>query len=181
MNLANKVTIMRVIMIPVFIFIFISKCFGELTDIISLSIFVFISITDFIDGYIARKYNMVTNFGKFVDPLADKLLVASALICLLEYGRISGLVVVIIIAREFIISGFRLIAVDNGVVLAASNIAKYKTTFHILMICVLILNLENEVYIFLSNILIGVSLLLTIISLVDYIYKNREILIDTDF
>ena len=136
------------------------------------------SITDFLDGKIARKYNLVTNFGKFMDPLADKLLVCSALICLIQLELITAWVVIIIIAREFIISGFRLVASDNGVVIAASYWGKFKTAFQLLTVIVLILNIPNKVFTILGTVLIYVSLALTVISLIDYIAKNKDVLKD---
>ena len=136
------------------------------------------SITDFLDGKIARKYNLVTNFGKFMDPLADKLLVCSALICLIQLELIPAWVVIIIIAREFIISGFRLVASDNGVVIAASYWGKFKTAFQMLTVIVLILNIPNKVFTILGTVLIYVSLALTVISLIDYIAKNKDVLKD---
>ena len=136
------------------------------------------SITDFLDGKIARKYNLVTNFGKFMDPLADKLLVCSALICLIQLELIPAWVVIIIIAREFIISGFRLVASDNGVVIAASYWGKFKTAFQMLTVIVLILNIPNKVFTILGTALIYVSHALTVISLIDYIAKNKDVLKD---
>ena len=136
------------------------------------------SLTDFLDGKIARKYNLVTNFGKFMDPLADKLLVCSALICLIQLELIPAWVVIIIIAREFIISGFRLVASDNGVVIAASYWGKFKTAFQMLTVIVLILNIPNKVFTILGTVLIYVSLALTVISLIDYIAKNKDVLKD---
>jgi CDP-diacylglycerol--glycerol-3-phosphate 3-phosphatidyltransferase len=134
------------------------------------------SITDFLDGKIARKYNLVTNFGKFMDPLADKLLVCSALICLIELSMIPAWVVIIIIAREFIISGFRLIASDNGVVIAASYWGKFKTTSQMIMVIVLLLNIPGPVFSVIGTVLIYLSLALTVISLIDYIIKNKDVL-----
>ena len=129
-----------------------------------------------LDGKIARKYNLVTNFGKFMDPLADKLLVSSAMICLVEMGRLPAWIVIIIISREFIISGFRLIASDNGIVIAASYWGKFKTTFQMLMVIVLILNIQNTFFQVLGVILTYVALILTIVSLIDYIAKNKDVL-----
>ena len=131
-------------------------------------------------GKIARKYNLVTNFGKFMDPLADKLLVCSAMICLVDLKLIPSWIVIIIIAREFIISGFRLVASDNGVVIAASYWGKFKTTFQMLMIIFTIFNiyLENDVLDVISNILVYVALALTVISLIDYMLKNKDVLKD---
>ena len=141
---------------------------------IALALFIVASLTDLLDGKIARKYNLVTNFGKFMDPLADKLLVCSALICLIELNALPAWMVIIIISREFIISGFRLIASDNGVVIAASYWGKFKTTFQ--MVSVVLLILDIPALAFVTTICVWIALLLTIVSLVDYIYKNHKIL-----
>ncbi len=178
MNLPNKLTIFRVILIPFFVFFLLAPYFEGYGNYIAVAIFIVASITDFLDGKIARKYNLVTNFGKFMDPLADKLLVCSALICLIQLELIPAWVVIIIIAREFIISGFRLIASDNGVVIAASYWGKFKTAFQMLTVIVLILNIPNKVFIILGTVLIYVSLALTVISLIDYIAKNKDVLKD---
>lgn len=177
MNLPNKLTTLRVILIPFFVF-FLLVDMGHTGDYIALAIFCIASFTDFLDGYLARKNHLVTNFGKFMDPLADKLLVGSAAICLIEMGRLSAWVVVILIAREFIISGFRLIASDNGVVIAASMWGKFKTVCQMIMTIVLILHLELPFWSVLEQILIWASVILTLVSLVDYIYKNRHVLKD---
>ena len=140
MNLPNKLTVLRVCMIPFFVVFMLTDLGGTYGNYIALAIFVVASLTDLLDGKIARKRNLVTNFGKFMDPLADKLLVCSALICLVEMGRLAAWMVIVIIAREFIISGFRLIASDNGVVIAASYWGKFKTTFQMIMIILLILD-----------------------------------------
>ena len=169
MNLPNKLTLFRVILIPFFVFFLLAPYFEGYGNYIAVAIFIVASITDFLDGKIARKYNLVTNFGKFMDPLADKLLVCSALICLIQLESIPAWVVIIIIAREFIISGFRLIASDNGVVIAASYWGKFKTAFQMLTVIVLILNIPNKVFIILGTVLIYVSLALTVISLIDSI------------
>jgi CDP-diacylglycerol--glycerol-3-phosphate 3-phosphatidyltransferase len=132
------------------------------------------SLTDLLDGKIARKYNLVTNFGKFMDPLADKLLVCSAMIALVELGRIPAWIVIIIISREFIISGFRLIASDNGVVIAASYWGKFKTTFQMIMVCLMIVNIQQIKI--LTDIVMWIALVLTIVSLIDYLVKNRNVL-----
>ena len=145
-------------------------------DSIAAAIFIVASLTDLLDGKIARKYNLVTNFGKFMDPLADKLLVCSAMICLIQTGQLAAWIVVIIIAREFIISGFRLIASDNGVVIAASYWGKFKTTFQMLMVIVLILNIQMPFFQILGVILTYVALILTVVSLIDYIVKNKDVL-----
>lgn len=141
---------------------------------IALALFIIASLTDLLDGKIARKYNLVTNFGKFMDPLADKLLVCSALICLIELNALPAWMVIVIISREFIISGFRLIASDNGVVIAASYWGKFKTTFQ--MVSVVLLILDIPALAFVTTICVWIALLLTIVSLVDYIYKNHKIL-----
>ena len=178
MNLPNKLTLFRVILIPFFVFFLLAPYFEGYGNYIAVAIFIVASITDFLDGKIARKYNLVTNFGKFMDPLADKLLVCSALICLIQLESIPAWVVIIIIAREFIISGFRLIASDNGVVIAASYWGKFKTAFQMLTVIVLILDIPNKVFIILGTVLIYVSLALTVISLIDSIAKNKDVLKD---
>ena len=120
----------------------------------------------------------MTNFGKFMDPLADKLLVGAALICLVETGQLPAWAVVIIISREFIISGFRLIASDNGVVIAASYWGKFKTVTQMAMVIVLILNIQNAVFVLIGQILMWAAVVLTVVSLVDYIVKNKDVLKD---
>lgn len=178
MNLPNKLTLFRVVLIPFFVFFLLAPFFVGYGNYIAVAIFIVASLTDFLDGKIARKYNLVTNFGKFMDPLADKLLVCSAMICLISTGQLPAWIVIIIISREFIISGFRLIASDNGVVIAASYWGKFKTTFQMLMVIVLILNIEHPVFEVIGTVLIYVSLALTIISLIDYIIKNKDVLKD---
>lgn len=175
MNLPNKLTILRVCMIPFFVLFMLTDLGGVYGKYIALVIFAAASFTDFLDGKIARKYNLVTNFGKFMDPLADKLLVCSAMICLVENGKLAAWIVIIIISREFIISGFRLIASDNGIVIAASYWGKFKTVFQMVMIIVLILDLGAAV---LETVLIYIALALTVISLIDYIAKNKDVLKD---
>ena len=175
MNLPNKLTTLRVIMIPFFLFFMLTDVGGSAKKWIALALFVVASLTDFLDGKIARKYNLVTNFGKFMDPLADKLLVCSALICLQDLDRVPAWVVIVIIAREFIISGFRLVASDNGIVIAASYWGKFKTTFQMLMIIVMIMNLGGA-FDMVGTVLMWIALALTIISLVDYIAKNVQVL-----
>lgn len=175
MNLPNKLTTLRVIMIPFFVFFMLTDVGGNANKWIALALFVVASLTDFLDGKIARKYHLVTNFGKFMDPLADKLLVCSALICLQDLNRVPAWVVIVIIAREFIISGFRLVASDNGIVIAASYWGKFKTTFQMLMIIVMIMNLGGA-FDMVGTVLMWIALALTIISLVDYIAKNVQVL-----
>jgi CDP-diacylglycerol--glycerol-3-phosphate 3-phosphatidyltransferase len=174
MNLPNKITILRVFAIPFFVFFMVTNYFGEAGKWIALLIFCLASLTDILDGYLARKHNCVTSFGKFIDPLADKLLVGAAMVCLVGLDLLQSWVVVVIISREFIISGFRLLASDEGVVIAASAWGKVKTVFQMIMIIVLIADLGG-IFTTIGNILIWVSLVLTIISLIDYIYKNKSI------
>ncbi len=175
MNLPNKLTILRMCMIPFFIVALMADGGTNQTyRYIAAAIFIIASLTDMLDGKIARKYNLVTNFGKFMDPLADKLLVCSALICLIELHQLPAWMVVIIISREFIISGFRLVASDNGVVIAASYWGKFKTTFQMISVVLLIFNFQSLVVI--TNIMVWIALALTVISLVDYIEKNADVL-----
>lgn len=174
MNLPNKLTVFRVILIVPFVIFLLTGVGGIYGDWIALAIFIVASLTDLLDGKIARKYNLVTNFGKFMDPLADKLLVCSAMICLIELDRIPAWVVIIIIAREFIISGFRLVASDNNVVIAANYWGKFKTTFQMLMVCFMIVNIQ-ALYI-VTQLLMCIALILTIVSLVDYVWKNKNVL-----
>ena len=178
MNLPNKLTLFRVILIPFFVFFLLAPYFEGYGNYIAVAIFIVASITDFLDGNIARKYHLVTNFGKFMDPLADKLLVSSALICLVDLNKIPAWIVIVIIAREFIISGFRLVAADNGVVIAASYWGKFKTAFQMVTVIVLILNIPGEVFAAIGTVLIYISLVLTVISLIDYIAKNKDVLKD---
>lgn len=181
MNLPNKLTVFRVILIVPFVLLLLgghAGWFGSFAygDYIALVIFIIASLTDLIDGKIARKYNLVTNFGKFMDPLADKLLVSAAMIALVELGRIPSWIVIIIISREFIISGFRLIASDNGVVIAASYWGKFKTTFQMVMVCLMIANIPQLQL--LTDVIMWAALALTIISLVDYLLKNKGVMKD---
>lgn len=173
MNLPNKLTMFRVVLIPFFVVLLlvdITPC----DNWIALAIFIVASLTDLLDGKIARKYNLVTNFGKFMDPLADKLLVCSALICLVEMERIAAWMVIVIIAREFIISGFRLVASDNGVVIAASYWGKFKTTFQMVMICLMIADLEALSIV--TTIVTWAAVILTVVSLADYLLKNKGVM-----
>ena len=174
MNLPNKLTLFRVFLIPFFIvFLKLPIPYGR---IIALVIFIVASLTDMLDGKIARKYNLVTDFGKFMDPLADKLLVCSAMICLISTGQLPDWVVIVIIAREFIISGFRLIAADNGIVIAASWWGKIKTVLQMFMIILLIIGFKSTTMKAVTLIVVLASCALTIISLVDYIIKNKQVL-----
>lgn len=193
MNLPNKLTVFRMILIIPFVIVLLggeAGWFGDnrlVTDCIALGIFIVASLTDLIDGKIARKYNLVTDFGKFMDPLADKLLVCSAMICLVDLKLLPAWIVIIIIAREFIISGFRLIAAEHQIVIAASMWGKFKTTFQMAMIILLILSMNADVYVagvgiihVLALIATYVALVLTIVSLLDYLYKNKAVLKEQD-
>lgn len=173
MNLPNKLTMFRVILIPFFI-VFLLIPITPYDKWITLAIFVIASLTDLLDGKIARKYNLVTNFGKFMDPLADKLLVCSALICLIELDKIPSWMVIIIIAREFIISGFRLVASDNGVVIAASYFGKFKTTFQMLAVCLMIADLPALHVV--TRVVLWIAVILTVVSLIDYLVKNKSVM-----
>ena len=175
MNLPNKLTILRVILIPFFVVFMLFDITGAADKWIALVIFCVASLTDMLDGKIARKYNLVTNFGKFMDPLADKLLVCTALICLTSMNRLNVIVVLVIIAREFIISVFRLVASDNGIVIAASYWGKFKTVSQMALIIVLIMDLGG-VWNVVGTVLTWVALLLTVVSLIDYIAKNKQVL-----
>ncbi|MBQ9028587.1 MAG: CDP-diacylglycerol--glycerol-3-phosphate 3-phosphatidyltransferase [Lachnospiraceae bacterium] len=174
MNLPNKLTVLRMVLVPFFVASLLISGTNEAMKWPALVLFVAASLTDFADGYIARKYNLITNFGKFMDPLADKILTISGMICLIELGRIPSWIVVIIVAREFIISGFRLIAAENGVVIAANYWGKFKTTFQMIMIILMIINLPQLKI--LTDIVMWIALALTIISLVTYINANKQIL-----
>lgn len=175
MNLPNKITLIRIFMIPLFL---IFMLIPEIPNgrYIAATIFIIAALTDILDGYIARKHNLITNFGKFMDPLADKLLVSSALICLVELKLLAAWIVIIIIAREFIISGFRLIASDKGIVIAAGWWGKVKTNIQMIMSVMLIINLDNTIINVLEQIAVYLAIALTIISLIDYMLKNKSVL-----
>lgn len=170
----------RVIMIPFFVIFMLTGWGGEASKWISLAIFIVASLTDLLDGHIARKHNLVTNFGKFMDPLADKLLVCSALICFVAIpsGPMPAWVVIVIMSREFIISGFRLVASDAGVVIAASYWGKIKTVVQMLMSILLIFNFEGSVINIVENVFIYAAVILTVISLIDYMVKNWNVMQD---
>lgn len=176
MNLPNKLTMFRVILIPFMVIFLLVPCFRDFGDYAAAGIFIVASLTDLLDGKIARKYDLVTNFGKFMDPLADKLLVCSALICLTDMGRLASWITIIIVSRDFIISGLRLVASDNDVVIAASYWGKFKTAFQMLMVIVLILDLPLKLFDILGVVLTYVALILTVVSLIDYLIKNRDVL-----
>ena len=174
MNLPNKLTVLRVIMVPFFVFFMLTDVGGPANKWIALVLFCVASLTDMLDGKIARARNLVTNFGKFMDPLADKLLVCSAMICMIPLGKLQAWFVIIIIAREFIISGFRLVAADNGIVIAASWWGKSKTISQMIMIILLIADIPALSV--LNTVLIWVALILTVVSVSDYLVKNKHVL-----
>ena len=174
MNLPNKLTVLRVLMIPFFVVFMITPLAEGNGKYIALALFCIASLTDMLDGKIARKHNLVTNFGKFMDPLADKLLVCSALICLIQLGQLPAWVVIVIISREFIISGFRLVAADNGIVIAASYWGKFKTVFQMTAVVLLIFNIPPLSV--LTSAVLWIAVILTVVSLVDYVAKNIKVL-----
>ena len=175
MNTPNKLTVARMIIVPFLVVFLLTGLGGDANRYISLALFVVASVTDWFDGYLARKNNLVTNFGKFMDPLADKLLVCSAMICMIELNRLPAWFVIIIIGREFIISGFRLIAAENGIVIAANYWGKFKTASQMIMIILLILHFDG-IFVTLEQLFIWLSLALTIISLITYIWQNKSVL-----
>ena len=179
MNLPNKLTILRICMIPIFVVFMMWESFPY-ANIIAGIIFILACLTDCLDGYIARKYNLITTFGKFMDPLADKLLVCASLICFVAVEDIAmpTWIVIIIISREFIISGFRLVAAEKGVVIAAGFWGKIKTVVQMVMSILLIFNFDFPVLNMIEQILIYAAMIFTVISLVDYIYKNRDAIKD---
>ncbi|MBQ9342527.1 MAG: CDP-diacylglycerol--glycerol-3-phosphate 3-phosphatidyltransferase [Lachnospiraceae bacterium] len=171
MNLPNKLTVFRVLLIP--LFVLFMQPFMPYGDVIALIIFIVASLTDLFDGKIARKYNLITNFGKLMDPLADKLLVCTAMLCLMDIDRLPAIAVIIIIAREFIISAVRLVAASENVVIAASMWGKAKTVSQMTMVIILLLHFDWPYYNYLEFLSIIVATVLTVISLVDYLIKNR--------
>ena len=196
MNLPNKLTILRIILIPVFVVLLLAN-FGTMLEkdiarYLAIGVFVVASLTDFLDGYIARKHKLVTNFGIFMDPIADKLLVSAALVAMVELGLLPAWVVILVISREFVISGLRLIASNQGVVLAASKWGKMKTVTQMMMIIFVLFNMGkdvlgngialqpfadiSDVFNYFCEILMYLSAVLTVVSAVDYIVKNRHVL-----
>ncbi len=173
MNAANKLTLFRIALVPVFL-VFMLTDFVPFSRWIACGIFCVATVTDKLDGTIARKYNMITNFGKFMDPIADKLLVTSALICLTASGELPAWATVIIVAREFAISGVRLVASENGVTVAASFWGKAKTVSQMVMIIVMLADISFTEGI--EKVLLYISLILTVISGIDYIIKNRKVI-----
>ncbi|MBQ7036249.1 MAG: CDP-diacylglycerol--glycerol-3-phosphate 3-phosphatidyltransferase [Clostridia bacterium] len=173
MNTPNKLTVLRMVLVPIFMVVYMVEAIPYHTAIAAL-IFVLASITDWLDGYLARKNNIVTNFGKFMDPLADKLLVTGALLCLMERDIVAYWVVMLIIAREFIVSGLRLVAVTKGIVIAAGKLGKLKTVLQLIAVTAAILLPWK----FLVDILIYISAIMTLISGLDYLIRNRKVFLD---
>ena len=174
MNLPNKLTVLRVLLVPFFVAFLLGSESHTSFKWIALALFIIASLTDLLDGKIARKYNLITDFGKFMDPLADKLLTVSGMICLVGLARIPSWIVIIIVAREFIISGFRLIAADNGIVIAANYWGKWKTTFQMIMIILMIMDIPALSLV--TTIVMWIALVLTVVSLVTYILQNKRVL-----
>ena len=180
MNLPNKLTMLRVFMVPIFIFVLMGDFLAEpMNRYVALLIFVLACITDALDGHIARSQNLITNFGKFMDPVADKLLVSAALICMVQMQEISAWVVILIISREFIVTAFRLVASLDSIVIAASNTAKFKTIFQMMMVICMLPGFQNPTYLLMCNMLIWLSVIFTIVSAVEYIMKNKAVFKDS--
>ncbi|QSZ26371.1 CDP-diacylglycerol--glycerol-3-phosphate 3-phosphatidyltransferase [Aceticella autotrophica] len=178
MNLANKITITRLLMIPIFIIILLSDL--NCKNILSAVFFALASLTDKLDGYVARKYNQITSLGKFMDPLVDKVMVSSALIALIQLGRIESWIVIIILAREFIVTGLRTVAANKGIVIAANIYGKYKTTFQIIAVILLMLNNYpfSLINFPLSTIMVYLALITTVFSGIDYIIKSKDFIFE---
>lgn len=174
MNLANKITMIRVLLVPLFVIVLFSNM--QYSTYIAAFIFIVASLTDTLDGYIARSRNLVTNFGKFVDPLADKVLVSAAFISLIEIGKVPAWVVILIITREFTITGFRILAASEGVTIAASSLGKIKTITQLVAIIALLVNNYpfNLINIPFDMIMLYISLFFTVLSGIDYLYKNKD-------
>ena len=175
MNLPNKLTILRVLLIPLFCVFLAFSPDSDMWRWISLAVFALACLTDWADGKIARQNNLVTNFGKFMDPIADKLLVMSAFVMLCAQGRMEAWAVIVIMAREFIVSGFRLVAAEGGVVIAASTIAKFKTVSQMLAVMLTIIFVPGPLAI-IAKLVLYVSVVLTALSGIDYVWKNRQFL-----
>lgn len=176
MNLANKITLARVLMIPVFMLVLFSNFNGS--NYVAAFIFTIAAATDGLDGYIARSRNQITTFGKFIDPLADKLLVSAALISMVQLGTVPAWIVVVIIAREFTITGFRIIAASEGITIAASPLGKIKTSTQLIAIIAILI--DNFPFKFINFpfdiIMLYVSLFFTVVSGIDYLLRNKDVL-----
>lgn len=176
MNTANKITMIRVFLVPVFMVLFMMD--STVCRYAALGVFIIASVTDAVDGYVARKYNQTTTFGKFVDPLADKVLTTSAFLILMYYGRMSVWAVMIVLVREFMVAGVRLVAAGEGDVIAASMWGKLKTVSQMLAIiaAMLLLPFERFYAQFASGVLIWISVVFTVISGIDYLVKNWHLM-----
>ena len=178
MTLASKIALARVVMIPVYLVtMYLSGGVAGPWMWVSLAIFIIASLTDFVDGYIARHYNQITAFGKFMDPLADKLLVMSALVSMVALKDLAAWVVIVILAREFTITGFRTLAMEANIVMAASWWGKVKTTVQMIMIPVVLLNLPFAMMPMVETVLVWLSVFFTIFSGADYMIKNKQVLL----
>jgi len=176
MNLPNKITLVRVFLIPVFLFVYLAEPLSPTPNLwLALVIFSVASITDAIDGHIARKYKLVTNFGKLIDPLADKLLVCAALVAFVASSSLPAWAVVILISREFYISGLRQLAVEQGKVLAASGWAKFKTVSQIVLIIYILLPLELFKFDWLVIVLLVISIVASVFSAAQYTTRNKDV------
>ena len=170
MNLPNKLTLLRIIMIPVFVvLLYLDFPFNNL---VALAVFILASITDTLDGYIARKYNLITDFGKFMDPIADKLLVTAAMLVCVDWHMMPAWVVIVVVAREFIVSALRLVAANNGRVIAAGWSGKVKTASTMVCICIMLLGLPQWV----NAVCSAVILVTTAYSGIEYLVKNKDVL-----
>ncbi len=192
MNLPNKLTLLRVIMVPFFVVFLLLTPDYPMFKFVAFTLFVVASLTDLLDGYIARKYHLITNFGKFMDPIADKLLVSAALVCLTSMGFVPAWMTIVIISRELIIGGFREIAAERGIVIAAGWLGKWKTAVTMVMLAMMLLGVNTigfpfdatvtmgvyGVYMLITEILLWISVILTIVSLVDYLVKNKDVMKD---
>lgn len=176
MNLANKITMLRILMIPIFMVLMLMEFHYHMEA--ALAVFLIASLTDKLDGYIARKYNMITDFGKFMDPLADKLLVTGAFVVLIQFGRIEAWIVFVILAREFAVTGFRSLAAAQNIIIAASNYGKMKTVIQIVAVAILLLdNYPFSLINFpMDVIMVYSTLVITVLSGLDYFIKNIQVL-----
>lgn len=179
MNLPNRLTLLRIFLIPVFVVLMMLDINNNF--LISCIVFIVASITDFLDGYLARKNNLVTDFGKFMDPLADKLLVLSALICMIEYDLVAGWMVIIIVARELTVSILRAIAAADGKVIAASSGGKVKTTSQMIAIILLLIgaNFANATLLLVGTVFMYIATIVTLYSGIDYLYKNKDLFMNS--
>ena len=171
MNVPNVLTILRVILVPVFFFCFF------VNEYVALTVFITASLTDFLDGHLARKNGQVTNFGKFMDPLADKLLVTTALICFVQVGQIPAWAAIIVVGRDLAVDGLRMVAASRNIVMAAGWSGKIKTGVTMIAVCVMIVFGEREIV---NQICAGLILLLNVVSLIDYFHANGRVLMEGD-